>query len=370
MFETAKKYIDELVTKKKIPYIDVGVVKDGFPVLRYLSGDGRENLTGKERLLIYSATKPLIVTGVMRLIEEGKISLTDKVKRFLPEYDAVFLLDENGKKVKPKNDITILHLLTMTAGLTYDYENYPIKERVEKLGGDASTREVVACFVEKPLAFNPGDDRRYSLCHDVLGAVIEVVSGKKLSEYLEDNIFKPLGMKNTTFNTDVQLSSQYECFEDGKIEKVEASKWFKFSKSYESGGGGLVSTIDDYLLFSSALANGGNLNGYRLLKEESIAEIKKERIKNFSVDIKFTCVQGVDYGYGLGVRTRTNQSDWGLPQEEFGWDGAAGTYLLVDTDNKIAIVIGMSLINWPVVFKGEHLKIVEQIYKELLKASK
>ncbi len=364
MFINTKKHIDNLVKNKGIPYIDIGVMKDGLPLFRYLSGDGREELNGKEKLLIFSATKPMIVALAMRLIEEGKMKLEDKVSKFLPEYDTVYLLDEKGNKIPPKTAITILHLLTMTAGLTYDYKSYPIEDTVKKLGGDASTREIVSCFVKTPLAFEPGEDRKYSLCHDVLGAVIEVVSGKNLSDYLEEIIVKPLGLKNTGFLSYDKTANLYES-KGGKIVKTEKDLWFKFSKDYQSGGAGLVSTVDDYLLFASALANNGEINGYRLLKEESIVEIKKERLKAFNVENKFTCVQGDDYGYGLGVRTRNIKTDWGLPKEEFGWDGAAGSYLLVDTDNNISIFMGMHVINWPEVFKGEHLKIVENIYKEL-----
>ena len=185
MFESVKNYVDKIVCDKNIPYIDVGVMKEGLPLFRYLSGDKREQLSGKENLLIYSATKPLTVVCVMRLIEEGKLSLTDRVSKFLSEYKDVYLLDEKGKKIPPKTDITILHLLTMTAGLTYDYNGYKIKEEVEKKGGDMSTIEVAKHLAKTPLAFSPGEDRKYSLCHDVLGAIIEVVTGKKLSEYME-----------------------------------------------------------------------------------------------------------------------------------------------------------------------------------------
>ncbi len=365
MFDNTKNYIDKLVNEKNIPYIDVAVVKDGFPIFRHLAGDGRENLNGKEKLCIYSATKPLTVVCVMRLIEEGKLFLNDKVSKYLPEYENAFIIDSEGKRKKPKEDMTILHLLTMTAGFSYDYEKYNIRKTVERNGGDASTREIVSCLVETPLDFSPGEDRKYSLCHDVLVAIIEVVSGRKFSQYMEEIIFKPLGMKNTSFHSFEGLSSQYQCDDSGKIVKREPDLWMKFSPSYESGGAGLVSTVDDYINFATYLSQGGTHNEYTLVKKESIEEIKKERLKDFSLESKFTCVQGDEYGYGLGVRVRSEKTEWGLPLGEFGWDGAAGTYLLVDMENKISVVIGMHLINWPLVFKGEHLKIVEQIYRDM-----
>ena len=133
MFQKTKDYIEKLVKEKNIPYLDVAVVKDGFPVFRYFSGDGREELNGKEKLLIYSATKPLTVVCAVRLIEEGKLFLEDKVSKYLPQFKNAYLLNENGEKILPETDITILHLFTMTAGLTYDYKGYKIKEEVEKM---------------------------------------------------------------------------------------------------------------------------------------------------------------------------------------------------------------------------------------------
>ena len=138
-------------------------------------------------------------------------------------------------------------------------------------------------------------------------------------------------------------------------------------KKYRNGGSSLVSTTEDYAIFADTLAAGGVAkNGYKLLKPESIEMMKKVEFDSVDVKNTFTCVQGTDYGYGLGVRVRTKALDCGIPVGEFGWDGAAGSYILVDTDNGISITMGMNVLSWPEIFKGEHLAIAKLIYEELI----
>ena len=136
--------------------------------------------------------------------------------------------------------------------------------------------------------------------------------------------------------------------------------------AYESGGAGLVSTVEDYIRFADALACGGvAANGYRVLRKETLAQLTSEQLKEISISNNFACVQGGDYGYGLGVRIRQKPTEWGLSKGEFGWDGAAGSYVMMDPEKKVSIFIGLHLRNWPVAFMGKHLQIVEKIYREL-----
>ena len=125
--------------------------------------------------------------------------------------------------------------------------------------------------------------------------------------------------------------------------------------------------MEDYAKFALAMANDGKgENGAQILKPETIKDIYSPVLASISVNNGFTCVQGKDYGYGLGVRTRIRETEWGLPKGEFGWDGAAGSYLMVDPVNKVTVVVGMHIRNWTPIFSGEHLKIVELIYKHIL----
>ena len=136
-------YILEQINKKEIPYIDVVVHKDNMEIYRFYCGDGREKITGKEKLLIYSATKPLTVVLTMKLIEENKMSLDDEVAKWLEDYNELYILDENKNIVKTSNKMTIRHLLTMTGGLTYDYKKYPIEETIQSNDSKEDTQTIV-----------------------------------------------------------------------------------------------------------------------------------------------------------------------------------------------------------------------------------
>lgn len=369
MFVEAQEYLHALVERKCIPYLDVCAYKDHKELWRWYGGDGRESVTGKEKILLYSATKPITAVCAMRLFEEGKLSLDDAVEKWLPAYKDAFILDEKGNICAPTTKMRIRHLLTMSAGLTYDYASYPIAETIAKNAGKEDTQTIVGAYIKKPLAFEPGERFEYSLCHDVLAAVIERASGESFSSYMRKIVFEPLGMTHSNFPNNMSgIVAQYTCLNEGNITKdlKEDPFWFRFGKDYESGGAGVASTMEDYIRFADTLACGGkSVNGYRLLKENTIKELYQQQLPSITIKNNFWCVQGGDYGYGMGVRTRMETTEWGLPEGEFGWDGAAGSYLMVDPVHHISIVITMHLTSWPNTFIGEHLQIVEKIYREL-----
>ena len=348
-----------------IPYFEIVVNKDFEKVYEFKIK--KEEDKDKNLLFLFSCTKPLTVTATMRLVERGKLNLQDKLVDYIPSFKNSYLLDKDGNKKVVGDRITIEHLLTMTAGFDYNLNTPQINALCDG-GYMATTEEIVDKIAETPLEFMPGEKFNYSLCHDVLARVIEVVSGTKFSKFMEQEIFIPLGMTSCTFG-DFDESKMMPLYsvERGKIVKKDLVNSYRRTKNYESGGAGLVGTIEDYNKFAVCLSNGGvSQNGYRLLKEETIEQIKKAHIKIDEVGKSFTCVQGDDYSYGLGVRTRIKDTEWGLSKGEFGWDGAAGSYLMVDTAKNISIVMGMHLKTWPAIFSGEHLDIVKIIYENLI----
>ena len=355
-----RAYMQNLVQNKGIPYLDFALSIEDKQVFRYCVG--RDGVTGKEDLFLWSCSKPLTVVGVMKLVEKGKLGLDDEVEKYIPEFGRTFL--QNGERTTKK--MTVRHLLTMSGGLTYNLDAPPIRALREKTGNAASTREIVAKFVETPLLFEPGERFEYSLCHDVLAVVVESVSGKRFAEYMDEEIFAPLGMRNTRFHgNEDNLAASY-AVEKGKIQRGERKNGLVVCKNYDSGGAGVMSCVDDYAKFARALACGGAAeNGYRLIKEETLLQIRKPHFKSVGVESGFTCIQGDDYGYGLGMRTRVRATDWGLPVGEFGWDGAAGSYLMIDPTRKISVVMGMHLLNWPEIFRGEHLNLVKAAYADM-----
>ena len=360
-----KAYVDKLIKEKGLPYFDVSVHCGYDTVLRHFNG-AKGTATGKEQIFLYSCTKPMTVVCAMRLVEQGLLHLDDLVEKYLPEYANTFLLDENGNKVPTKNKMTILHLFTMSGGLTYDMFTEPL-EKIKRNDGDT----IAFCqgFVKTPLSFEPGTRFQYSLCHDALAGVVEVITGKRFSEYMKECIFDPLGMNDSGFHNldEEKLEPLYAAAPNGMIVPLNSRQTFGMHDTcYDSGGAGVISCIDDYVKFAKTMACGGVWkNGHRIIKEETIEQIRSAKHAGFEMNNTFSCVQGTDYGYGLGVRTRLKETEWGLPVGEYGWDGAAGSYLLVDPVHKISIVMGMQILQWPNIFRGEHIQIVQCIYEDL-----
>lgn len=359
--EKISQEIEKICAQTGIPYIDVLCHREGKQIFRYIYG---ENATGKEQLQMYSCSKPVTAIAAMILIERGQLSIGDKVEKYLPEIKNAFLLDGSGKKISPKNKMTIYHLLTMTAGFTYDIATPPILE-VVKNNKEAKLRDFIRAFVSSPLSFEPGTSFLYSLCYDVLAAVIEVASGMQFSAFVQKNIFEPLKMTHSFFdNRALPFLQMYEADAKGNIHLSSGKNSLLPTAAYESGGAGLVSTVEDYSLFARMLANeGANAAGERIVSSDCLKQMASEQIGEMSLNNQFTCIQGDDYGYGFGVRVRKNRTNWGLSKGEFGWDGAAGSYLMVDPVHKISIVIGMHVMSWPYIFTGKHLEIVRLIYE-------
>lgn len=360
--KSVRAYIDKLIEEKDIPYLDFYMSVGQECVFRYYaSKDGAA--TGKEKLWLYSATKPMTVVGAMRLVEEGKLSLDDEVAKYLPVFKNTFLSDGTPTKNKMK----VRHLFTMSAGLSYRVGDEPYKSLIQQAGEKATAAEVFNHLAKAPLLFEPGERFEYSLCHDLLAALIEVVSGKRFSVYMDEVVFKPLGMLRTGFHTE-NAEPMAPCYlaEDEKICEMQNTNFLVLAENYDSGGAGGICCVEDYAKFAKTLACGGvSEGGYRLIGKEALEMLRTCQYNDLQVQNTFTCVQGDDYGYGLGVRVRKKATAWGLPEGEFGWDGAAGTYLMVDPVNEISIVIGMHLRGWPTVFDGEHLRLVECAYADL-----
>ena len=176
-------------------------------------------------------------------------------------------------------------------------------------------------------------------------------------------ILDPLGMENTCFSkrSDNDVADLYTADAEGNVYLSAKENTLLVSDRYESGGAGLISTVEDYACFARALSVGGE----GLLNENSLKLLYTPALNSIAVNNSFTCVQGSDYGYGFGVRVRRVPTAWGLSVGEYGWDGAAGTYLMVDPVKRVSVVIGPHLMNWPVVFRNEHLAIVRKIYEAL-----
>lgn len=373
-FKPLSDYIEKvLIGEKGVPGCDVIIKKEHETLFRFSVGhsdyDRKIPVSSKDIYYMYSCTKPITCTAAMQLIEKGEFSLDTPVREILPAFADVFLM-KDGVKIRPERTMTVRHLFTMSAGFDYNFNSEAIKEAV-KNNPFAGTVEIVNSIAQMPLCFEPGEKFKYSLCHDVLAAVVETVSGMRFSEYLEKNIFSPLGMTDTGFilpeNKKERISALYRCYERGKYESIPQSNMFQLSENYESGGAGLYSTVDDYILFAEAMANEGvGLSANKILKKESIDLMRTEQLSEYSVDSSFTCAAGPGYGYGLGVRTLIDKSGGQKsPLGEFGWDGAAGSYVLIDPTNKLSIFFSMHVMNWPMLIGCGHAPIRDLTYEIL-----
>ena len=191
------------------------------------------------------------------------------------------------------------------------------------------------------LGFEPGTRFRYSLCHDVLGALIEIWSGMSLGEYMHKYIFAPLGMTDTFFGIPKdlkRLAQLYRFDEDRQVVLAKLEIPYQLTEAYESGGAGLTSTTADYAVFLDALAcDGMSKTGYRILQPSSVALMSQNHLKGQALEDFHALHKG--YGYGFGVRTHMDSAESGSlsPIGEFGWDGAAGAFSLVDRENKLSV---------------------------------
>lgn len=336
-FEKLTKYLDLLPEIYGIPLCELSVCHNHKLVYRHSVGD----LPNGERSLykLFSMTKLFTVTAAMSYIEEGKLNLDDPVCKYLPAYKNLTVL-RDGKVLPARKVMTIRHLLSMRSGLSYNRS----PEFIKAAERDATTRELVDIIAKSPLLFEPGDNWFYSFSHDVLGAVLEVVSGKKFSEILDEKIIKPLGISDIGFYpNDEQKARFVPMFQfdanDYSTYPIETDFYTYISRNFESGGGGLFGPNNEYMKLPDALANGGvGANGTRILKPETIALIKENQMPPSEVH-EFSIIKP-GYGYGLGVRTLVDTEDaqTTAPLGEFGWDGAAASYNLIDTENHLAIV--------------------------------
>lgn len=386
-FHLLEEYLDHLNEEYGIPGLEIIVTRDHDTVFRRRVGHadphGARPVSAQDFYLFYSCTKVVTMTAMMQLVEAGKASLYDPVSRYLPEWQYMAVINADWKtrgglfspgRNEPshyaKNPVRIIDCMSMTAGLTYDLESEAIRDLIREKP-EADTREVIAAIAEMALLFEPGTHYQYSLGHDVIAAVIEAVSGERFSEYLERHIFSPLGITELTCHpTDEQwgrLSALYEYHpETRKMECVERpANRYVLTPRYESGGAGLSGTAEGYSLFLEALANGGvGRSGARILSGKSVRMFTRSVITGEALQ-EFRSGRFHEYAYGLGVRVKTDPMVGRSPVGEFGWDGAAGAYGLVDPFSRVSVFYVQHILNFFEVYSEIHPRIRDLVYTGL-----
>lgn len=351
-------YLNTLEDAYEVHGLDCKLMKDHEPIYRYMKGHSDYSLSvsvsENDLYEVYSCTKVITMTAVMQLIEQGKIGLNDELEKYLPEFSDMqvatdFRIGEwpfqwptlDSPVMPARNKILIHDLMSMTAGLSYDVTSDAIREKQRETGNKATTRQMIEAIARMPLICEPGTRYSYALGHDVLAAVIEVVSGMTFRQYLKKNIFDPLAITEMYFrvpeNETHRISAQYMRDMNTGMIAPSSGMFYRLSDEYESGGAGLTCTVDAYSMVLDALANDGvGTTGERIIQPESIRTMSKNWLTDQQLE-DFKESGKVGYGYGLGVRTLIDGSCSRSPVGEFGWDGAAGAYALIDPINHISI---------------------------------
>ena len=334
--ETVERMLDE----KKVAGVQVVIQYKGDLV--YNQAFGYRDIASKSPLQtdsiyrFYSMTKPITSVAVMQLVEEGKIDLHVPVAQYLPELKDLTI---HKAKHKGSQTVTVHQLLTHTAGMTYGFfGNTAVDKMYRKTQPlySASNDEMMRKLAPMPLLYEPGTRWHYSISIDVLGALVERVSGQSLGDYFQEHIFIPLDMTDTTFQLQPNQVDRFTTSYTKRLKVVDAHDQSKFARPnrMESGGGGLLSTGEDYLHFCQMLLNLGEWNGVRILKSETVAQMINNQLPDGVLAYGW-------FGFGYGFQVQL--SDWGSKGHvgEYGWAGAASTHFWISPKDDL-IVIALS----------------------------
>jgi len=341
MFEKTKAFCDSFLDLG-LPGFDLAVYQDGECILRHTNGysdiENKIKMKGNERFNIYSCSKVITCVCALQLWERGLFSLDDKLSDYMTEFKEMTVKTETGIK-KADNPILIRHLFEMTAGFSYDCASPQIKKAFAETSGKCPTRELMRYLSREPLLVEPGDRWEYSLCHDVLAALVEVISGEAFDIYVKKNVFDPVGMSHSTFMLPIEeldsLAEQYRFVNGERSNTGKNIVPYKLGTNYASGGAGGVSTVDDYILFMEALRT------HKLLKPETLKLMMTDRLTEWQ---KRTYWLTDSHGFGLGVRCSAGIKGYA----DFGWGGASCAYLAFDPENKISLYFGAHTLGSPV----------------------
>ncbi len=358
MQERIADIITQEIEKGEIAGANIMVIHKGQEIFfdTYGYADKEKQLPMKRDTIfrLFSMSKPITAVATMILVERGELDVRDAVSKYIPAFANQTVWEEN-QEVPADRDITIWDCLNMTTGIPYPNEwtesgrcmDILFKKLIARRenGEVVDTQEYMRQIAKIPLAFQPGKEWMYGLSADILGTVIEVVSGKKYSRFLQEEIFLPLGMKDTGFyvpeDKEWRFAVNYDMV-DGQLVPFTRShlgEYYKADVAFESGGAGMVSTIEDYSHFTQMLVNGGIYNGVRILGRKTIEfmaqnHLKTEQMGPLNWDSNLGC------GYGCLMRVLVNQGVAGTNGSlgEYGWDGWTGNYMTVDPSEELTIL--------------------------------
>ena len=350
MSDTFKREVD----KGTLPGATVMVARRGqigwFDAIGRQSPAASAPMAHDSLFRIFSMTKPIVSIGIMMLVEDGHFILNDPVAKFIPEFADQKVGVETGGKlelVPVKRQATVQDLLRHTSGLTYDHTgNGPVQELYKQSrlrSRKISNAEHATIIAGMPLVCQPGEEWHYSRSTDVLGRIIEVVSGKSLGAFLTERILAPLQMTETAFHTPqanaARLAEPFPT-DPWTGEKVQLFNMLE-QPVMESGGGGLVSTTMDYARFCQMLLNGGSLDGTRIVGRKTLQLMASDHLgPHVKVDSPLMPA-GHGFGLGFAVRSHDGMAPFTGSRGQFFWSGMAGTFFFIDPAEELFTVFMM-----------------------------
>ena len=366
--EVSKSYLAD----EKVAGIATMVSRNGKIIYAKAFGergvDDSKTLKIDDLFRIYSMTKPIVAVAAMQLYEKGMFHLSDPISKFLPELAELSVMDEEGNLTPNEESISMQQLLTHTAGFSYGFSNSKVDQEYNKaeLWTSKDSDDFIKRVAALPLHYKPGERWHYSIAVDLTGVIVERLSGMGLDEYLQTHIFEPLGMVDTFFEVPKKkmsrfLPNHYYDYGEKSLKTVQETKEkYNAMSNYEdvsmfSGGGGLVSTAMDYMLFMEALQNGGSLNGNRILGPKTLQYMIRNHLSG-SIEQKGGAGENPldeasnnGFGFGLGFGLVTNSVNNSIigSEGEYNWGGAAGTVFWIDPVENISVVSMIQLMSSP-----------------------
>lgn len=354
--------LDEMVATNFVAGINVLIEEKGKEVAYYQSGNAdvaaKRPMNRDTICHLYSMSKPITAAAAMAVMEDGKIDLLEPLETYLPEF-AHMMVVEGWKPVHAKRSIRVKDLLNMQSGLVYpgtafqaesEMEGF-FKELVDKMGTDEEmdTMTVANRIAKLPLLFHPGEHWKYGTSADIMGAVIEKVSDMPLGDFMKKRFFDPLGMKDTGFFLNEEQKkrmSKVYAQKDGALEEYHhnhlgISLDMNSKPKFESGGAGLLSTLDDYMKFGRMLLQGGSLDGQRILGEDTVRFFTHGGLmpKVHEDLYDWDGMEGFQYGNFMRVMKNNGLSHVNIPEDSYGWDGWLGPYFLNDPQNETTFLM-------------------------------
>jgi CubicO group peptidase (beta-lactamase class C family) len=346
-----------------VPGVSMMIARGGKIGYRRVFGalrPGGPPMPGNAIFRIYSMTKPIVTVALMTLLEEGKLFVADPISKFIPELANMKVgVESDGKLelVAAKRAIAVHDLLRHTSGLTYAFTgNSAVQRRYGEaklftgdpanakqfLARDLSSAEFIAELAKLPLIAQPGDSWDYSHSTDVIGRLVEIVSGKTLGAFLHERIFKPLGMTDTDFYVPAEkrerLAEPFPSDPDGGLPVQLIEMWS--APRFESGGGGLYSTVDDYARFARMLFHNGAFGGTRIIGRKTLEWMTSNHLgPNVRIGTPTLLQPGHTFGLGLAVRRESGMGQTPGTAGEFFWGGVAGTYFWVAPKEELYAVM-------------------------------